>query len=403
MPMSRELADLVSYGCGQVEGSEIEGFRFVGYFELSSQQRVAAIREWLMTQPEKSDEDAKGAWCRHFTSRAVYLKDRKTHIERHTNSDLRAVPEGEIIARAAWAHGKDARGGPGERSDFTDIREILREHGPREGIRLVAEKYPGQFMRYPSGITQLADLVVPKVDEDPSFKLRPWQECMVKILRGPAHDRHIYWIEDGVGGEGKSRLTTYLCRAMNAIELDGRITDCAFAYASQPIVVFDLARPMDVLSLKDLYAVAEKLKNGQLVSSKYQSKLKVFKVPHVVFFSNHPPPIGVWSADRVQHIVLSPSPPFRAHSVAGAAPPPPPPPSGADLFKKLMAEREAEEKDAAERAEEAAEDEERRQDKPKRLRRAAEANKEQAMKRRTPSDIRSFLHAQDSASEEGDS
>jgi hypothetical protein len=295
-------------------------------------------------------------------------------MNRHMCPDLRAVPEGEIIARAAWVHGSDVRGGSGERTDFTDIREILREHGPREGIRLVAEKYPGQFMRYPSGITQLADLVVPKVDEDPTFKLRPWQECLVKILRGPAHDRHIYWIEDGVGGEGKSRLTTYLCRAMNAIELDGRITDCAFAYASQPIVVFDLARPMDVLSLKDLYAVAEKLKNGQLVSSKYQSKLKVFKVPHVVFFSNHPPPIGVWSADRVQHIVLSPSPPFRAHSVAGAAPPPPPPPSGADLFKKLMAEREADEKEKAERAEEAAEDAQRQENKKKRLLRAAEEN-----------------------------
>ena len=52
----------------------------------------------------------------------------------------------------------------------------------------------------------------------------------------------------------------------------------------------------------------------------------------------------------MQHILLSPSQPFRAHSAAGAAPVPPPP-SGADLFKKLMKDREAAERAAAEQAE----------------------------------------------------
>lgn len=360
--MPRELAELMTYGCGQLEGTEIDGYRFVAYTEFANQQRIAAVREWISAKPEHGpsggsddqDESPARIWCRNFSSRPVYLKDRKTHIARHTDASFRAIAEGELIARAAWAHGSDKRSGAGERTDMEDIREILREHGPQEGIRLVAEKYPGQFMRYPSGITQLADLVVPKVAESDAFVLRPWQECLVEILRKPAHDRHIYWIEDAVGGEGKSRLSTYLCRTMNAIELDGRMTDCAFAYASQPIVIFDLARPVDVLQLKDLYTMAEKLKNGQVVSSKYQSKLKVFKVPHVVFFSNHAPPMGVWSADRVQHIVLTPSPPFQPRSVMGSAPPPrPPQPSGADLFKKLMAEKKRAAEAAAEEQAEA--------------------------------------------------
>jgi hypothetical protein len=350
---------------GQVEGSAIDGFNFVAYLEYASQERSGATREWLMSKPEvlpaggsegEDDEDAAGAppklWARAVACRPVFLKDRKTHITRYSNAALRVVPEGELIARASWAHGAAERTAPGQRTDFEEIREVLREHGPMEGIRQVAEKFPGQFVRYASGITQLADLVVPKVPESDSFKLRPWQACLVEILKGPAHDRHIYWIEDGQGGEGKSRLSTYLCRTMNAIELDGRVTDCAFAYTGQPIAIFDLARPVDVLQLKELYTVAEKLKNGQLVSTKYQSKLKVFKVPHVIFFSNHSPPLGVWSADRVQHIVLSPSQPFQAHSVAGGAPLPPPPPSGADLFKKLMKDREVEEQAAAAGAEE---------------------------------------------------
>jgi hypothetical protein len=368
-PMPRELADLVTFGVGQLESSTINGltFSFVAYLECSSQQRSGALREWLATKPDvlpaggsEGEDDGGDAqlkvWVSAVVCRPVFLKDRKMHIDRHTDASRRVVPEGELIARGGWAHGVAVRAAPGQRTDFEEIREVLRAHGPMEGIRLVAEQFPGQFVRYASGITQLADLVVPKVPERDDFELRPWQACLVEILRGPAHDRHIYWIEDGQGGEGKSRLSTYLCRTMNAIELDGRVTDCAFAYTGQPIAIFDLARPVDVLQLKELYAVAEKLKNGQLVSTKYQSKLKVFKVPHVVFFSNHPPPLGVWSADRVQHIVLTPSQPFRPHSVAGAAPPPPPPPSGADLFKKLMKDREAAERAAQQAAEEQEED-----------------------------------------------
>ena len=392
-PMPRELAELVTYGCGQVEGSKDEGFKFRGYFEFSSQSRIGAVREWLMAKPEAapagggaSDDEALAVdpdliWAKKFESRPVYLKDRKGHIARHTDAAVRAVPEGELIARAPWSHGVDKRGGQGERTDFDAIRELLREHGPQEGMRLVAEQFTGQFVRYPSGITQLADMVMPKETESPDFKLRPWQMCLVKILSGPADDRHIYWIEDGKGGQGKSRLSTYLCRAMNAVELDGRMADCAFAYASQPIVIFDIARPTDVTLLKDLFVMAEKLKNGQLVSSKYQSKMKVFKVPHVVFFSNHAPPMGVWSADRLQHIVLSPAPPFSAHSVAGAGAPPPPPPSGAELFKRLLEEREAEEADAAERAEEDAARAAAQAAKKKRQREDMEAARETAVAR----------------------
>jgi len=392
-PMPRELAELVTFGCGQVEGSKDEGYKFRGYFEFSSQSRIGAVREWLMAKPEAapsgggaSDDEAVAVdpdliWAKKFESRPVYLKDRKGHIARHMDSTVRAVPEGELIARAPWSHGLDKRGGQGERTDMDAIRELLREHGPQEGMRLVAEQFTGQFIRYPSGITQLADMMVPKVPESPDFKLRPWQTCLVKILSGPADDRHIYWIEDGVGGQGKSRLSTYLCRAMNAIELDGKMADCAFAYASQPIVIFDLARPMDVSLLKDLYVMAEKLKNGQLVSSKYQSKMKVFKIPHVVFFSNHAPPMGVWSADRLQHIVLSPAPPFSAHSVAGAGAPPPPPPSGAELFKQLLEEREAEEAEAEELAHEQARAVAARAAKKKRQREDMEAARHMAIAR----------------------
>jgi len=218
------------------------------------------------------------------------------------------------------------------------IREILREFGPEEGVRRVAEEYPGQFVRYPSGITQLAQAVIPRVREGADFKFRPWQAAIFKILEGKPHPRHIYWIEDPRGAAGKSRLTTYLCREKDAVELDGRQMDAAFSYTGQRIVIFDLARAVEAATLKDLYIVGEKLNNGQIYSSKYQSRLKVFNVPHVVYFSNSPPPIGVWSADRLQHILLSEPVPFNVGSHDLEEEPEVPEPTGAELFQKLLDE-----------------------------------------------------------------
>jgi hypothetical protein len=102
-------------------------------------------------------------------------------------------------------------------------------------------------------------------------------------------------------------------------------------------VIFDLARAVEAATLKDLYIVGEKLKNGQIYSSKYQSRLKVFDVPHVIYFSNSPPPIGVWSADRLQHILLSEHVPFQAETQMvdeGAAAEPQL--TGVELFKKFL-------------------------------------------------------------------
>lgn len=352
---SGDLADKVSFACGQVEKT-LEGawyppgqagkasedsFVFRGYAEFINQATTACIRRWITS-------NGTDAVVSDFECSSVYLKDREMVVKSRIDQATRYSDPDDLVGSAAWQIGKQpSTSKPGERTDFEAIREVLRDHGPEEGIRLVAEQFPGQFVRYPSGITQLAQLVIPKVREAAEFVLRPWQQALFNILKGKPHPRHIYWIEDGLGNSGKSRLSTYLCREMGAVELDGRLQDAAFSYTGQKIVIFDLARAVEPATLRDLYIAAEKLKNGQIYSSKYQSRLKVFDVPHVVFFSNSPPPVGVWSIDRLQHITISQSVGFSASSavLAPIDEEVEPEVSGADLFKAFL---EAEKKKATE-------------------------------------------------------
>jgi len=301
---------------------------FTGYVEFTEQVSTTAVRAWLGP--------------RVVEIKAAFVKDRDLHIRNRTDADKRFKSKIDLILRAPWQIGKGSRSSQGARTDFEAIREILREHGPEEGIRIVAEKFPGQFIRYASGITQLAQAIVPKVRETAEFKCWAWQAALISILKTKPHSRHIYWVEDPLGGAGKSRLTTYLCREMNAIELDGRMADAAFSYNGQPIVLFDLARACDTGTLKDLYAVAEKLKNGTIFSSKYQSRQKMFTVPHVVYFSNSAPPIGMWSADRLQHILLSDRSAFKAVSEDGAVVEDDVPEvDGAAMFARFLEEEKA--------------------------------------------------------------
>jgi hypothetical protein len=350
---SAKFQEILSYACGQIEikvseGAEDEGgdeirLVFKGYAEFSIQITPVRIREWLQVTDESD-----------FKVSPVFIKDRERFIKLRTSPETRYKGPDDLILPAAWGRGETSRASPGTRNDMEVIREMLKEHGPEEGVKRVAEQFPGQFVRYANGITQLAQLVVPRVREEASFVFRPWQAAIHKIASGKPHDRHIYWIEDGKGNTGKSRLTTWMCREMGAVELDGRQMDAAFSYTGQPIVIFDLARCVDTATLKDMYTVAEKLKNGQIYSSKYMSRLKVFHVPHVFFFSNSPPPIGVWSADRLQHVVLSAADGFHAGSQVLEVIPEEAPATGLELFNKYFKqETEAREKKAAEDAERA--------------------------------------------------
>lgn len=208
----------------------------------------------------------------------------------------------------------------GKRNDLHDVATILRETvGPvAKKMRAAAEANPSAFIRYHRGFHALASLYEQPQRKSAPASWRPWQRWALQYLRRTPDNRHILWVTDPEGGEGKSTLVQYLIT--NAPEeyilLQGKVADMAYAYNSQPVVFFDVPRTQ-LEHMDHLYNFAEQLKNGAIFSTKYESRLKTFRSPHVVFFANQPPVPGKWSADRVIHVNLQeftphtiPLPPF---------------------------------------------------------------------------------------------
>lgn len=195
-----------------------------------------------------------------------------------------------------WVWGE--KGNQGERKDLSSACSTLSEFG----IKRVAQDHPEVYVKYHKGLKALA-VELDEVKPDELFVPRPWQQQLLDLLLLPADDRHIIWVRDSTGNQGKSRLAKHLVTNFGGIVLTGKKADMAYAYAKEPVVIFDVCRT-EAENMSHLFSMAEHLKNGLIFSNKYESVVKIFKSPHVLFFSNSMPVSGCWSADRVKLIDL---------------------------------------------------------------------------------------------------
>ena len=121
-----------------------------------------------------------------------------------------------------------------------------------------------------------------------------WQSELVAKLSEVPDDRTIHWYYDMEGNKGKSYFAKNYAGS-NYYVNGGKSADIFYGYEYQSVIFFDLARmKQDIVQ----YDVMEAFKNGQFYSTKYESKLVRFNVPHVVVFSNFYPDLGKLSSDR---------------------------------------------------------------------------------------------------------
>ena len=174
----------------------------------------------------------------------------------------------------------------------------LREH---KDVRLTLQEFPRAYLQWGRKLHELAAANGwTKRPRDEGFQPRPWQQFILQQLSAEPDDRTIFWVFDQAGNSGKSRLTRHLVAEHKAQQLEGRVADMAYAFDEDSrIVIFDLTRAQ-AENVDHLCTFAEKLKNGSVCSTKYESRIKVFDPPHVIFFANIPPPDGKFSADRLK-------------------------------------------------------------------------------------------------------
>jgi len=227
------------------------------------------------------------------------------------------IPSGSLDHQLAYTSKEDTRVRPpvtwgekpnqGKRTDLHDVAEVIAgtSGGISKKLKAAAELNPSAFIRYHRGFAAYAAITaVPERKSAPAV-WREWQKWLLRYLQKEADDRTIVWVTDKTGGQGKSTLVNYLVtnHPDDYIEVCGRNADMAYAYDGEAVAFFDVPRTQ-ADQMDHLYGFAEKLKNGRVFSTKYESRMKTFRPPHVVFFANQEPAQGKWSADRLLHLDL---------------------------------------------------------------------------------------------------
>lgn len=139
--------------------------------------------------------------------------------------------------------------------------------------------------------------------------LRPWQQDVVSALTDNEPDkRSVVWIYDSVGNVGKSFIADYFIVKYKAVKYEpGRFLDLAYAFSKEPTtpkaVFIDCPRSTEKKDqaydpLSGSLRFAEKLKDGIMTSTKYDSRTIYFRRPHVVFLANFLPDTSLLSKDR---------------------------------------------------------------------------------------------------------
>ena len=161
------------------------------------------------------------------------------------------------------------------------------------------EDFTATFVKYPrleSTCQKLKrDREILKLKENYQH-LKPWQDTLYTELLKKPNDRTVQWVYDPLGNTGKTWFAKFLVVHENAIRFENaKSADIKYAYNGQNIAIFDFCRSLEN---QVNYEVIESVKNGIFLSTKYDSQMKVFPIPHVCIFANFMPDLTKLSDDR---------------------------------------------------------------------------------------------------------
>lgn len=235
-----------------------------GYFELHNAKSQKSIKKWL--PKAKLIFDVKGT---AEQNRVYCMKEHNGGFE---------------------------FGKPAEQGSRNDIHELMKFLKSGATIDEVQDKYPREYLKYHKVIKEIIEdtddklICQERLQMNYNFTWHAWQQELITELQGVPHPRKVIWYADQLGNNGKSTLATYFADLGNAyIITGGTKNDIFYGYKKQPIVIFDLVRDFQDVEKKYIFDVMENFKNGRFFSGKYESRMKFFRVPHVVVLANFEP------------------------------------------------------------------------------------------------------------------
>lgn len=143
-------------------------------------------------------------------------------------------------------------------------------------------------------------------------KLRPWQQSLLAYIKPT--DREVIWVRGINGNEGKTWFQQFLkerygwSKAVTGMDIKAKSASLCHALRKRSLVTSDIFS-FNVGKAKteaDVnYEVLEKIKDGDIFASKYNSAELQFKTPNTVMvFSNDRPNINQLALDRWKIFVI---------------------------------------------------------------------------------------------------
>lgn len=160
-------------------------------------------------------------------------------------------------------------------------------------------------LKYVTKDTNYVTNVKKKIVVDPlaGKELYPWQKKLLEELSGDADERKILWYWEPKGSAGKTTFAKHVCMTRNAYYVCGKAADVKCGIVSQiekggsapEIVIFACPREKEDYMQ---YSALEEVKDGIFFSTKFESNMVIFNIPHVVVFANFEPDKTKLSQDR---------------------------------------------------------------------------------------------------------
>ncbi len=279
IPKESEL--FVSFAAWQLELGENGTKHVQGYVEFKKRGRFTSFKKRLPTLERAHLEPRKGT----AIEAADYCR----------MNSYKGKPK--VVLDGPWEFGtiSEESAHRGSRSDLEAVLSFVREGATK---RQIFDSFPDESAKFPRFIDQ----AIKYREEEKVEKLlsvepnHPWQINLLEYVSSPPQGRDILWYYDAVGNKGKTYMSKYLVDAHGAFYCNGgKGADLVYAYSGQPVIIFDYVR--DAAEYVN-YGVIEQIKNGILFSSKYESGMKRFNVPHIIVMANFLPLSTKWSRDR---------------------------------------------------------------------------------------------------------